>query len=98
MIVTDADGCFVGTIAYPAFTSSDVFAANNRAGDLTNTAVRALTETDDLRAALNRLKAQKVDHLPVVRQGHLPEVVGVVRETSILRALLRARSEEAGEA
>ncbi len=97
VIVTDSSGCFVGTIAYPAFTSGEALAANKCAGDLTGTAVRVLTDSDDLRSALNSLQAQKVDHLPVVRRGDTPEVVGVVRETSILRALLRARSDEAGE-
>ena len=98
VIVTDANGGFVGTITCAAFTSGDAVAANKCASDLIGTPIRAVTVADDLQSALTSLQAQKVDHLPVVRRRDAQEVVGVVRENSILRALLRARSEDAGEA
>ncbi len=93
IVVVDHDSCFVGTISHNDLAHADE-SVTKTAGDLAVTHTSSVSEGDNLQSALDQLAAQEIDHLPVVdTSGH---VVGVVYETAILRALLRAHSEEAG--
>ena len=95
-VVVDTDGRFVGTVAY-ADVAKTSHNSSGKAGELASARTAAVVETDDLQTALDLLRAEHTDHLPVIRDNTSCHVVGIVRETAILRALLQARSEEAGD-
>ena len=61
------------------------------------TDIQAVRVDDDLETALRLLRARGLDHAPVLGRADDAPVVGTVCEKNILRALLRARSDEAGE-